>query len=61
LRFRTPDTVPLDYATTQHNLGTANLKQAIACYQEALRFWTPEVAPLDYARAKHNLVQTHER
>src|SRR5437763_798219 len=43
LRFCTPETAPLDYASTQHNLGNtyrdlptgdraANLAQAIQCY-----------------------------
>jgi hypothetical protein len=43
LRIWTPETAPLDYASTQHNLGnaysdlpigdrSANLAQAIACY-----------------------------
>jgi hypothetical protein len=47
-------------ATLQHNLGNAyrdlstgnhgaNLKRAIACYQEALRIFTPETAPRNYS------------
>jgi tetratricopeptide (TPR) repeat protein len=70
LRFRTPETAPLDYAMTQNNLGSAyaklptgdrgtNLAQAIACYQQALRFQTPETAPLDYAMTQNNLGITY--
>jgi len=66
LRFRTPETAPLDYATTQNNLGEAyrnlptgdratNLAHAIQCYQETLRFHTPETAPLQYATTQNNL------
>ena len=33
----------------------ANLKQAIACYEQALRVFTPEAAPFDYATAQNNL------
>jgi len=66
LRFWTPETAPLDYASTQNNLGNAysllptgdrasNLTQAIECYQQALRFWTPETDPLRYAIAQTNL------
>ena len=53
-------------AAMQNNLGiayrnlptgdrAANLRQAIACYQEALRFYTPEAAPLQYASTQNNL------
>ena len=55
LRFWTPDTAPLDYATTQNNRGnrlgnlanlpgedrTVRLRESLAAYEEALRFWTP--------------------
>ena len=65
LRFPTPDTAPLDYASTQNNLGNTytalatiedrivNLAQALAAYTEALRFHTPEAAPLDYAMTQN--------
>ena len=56
LPFRTAEAAPLDYATTQHNLGTAyaelptedraaNLARTIECFTEALRFFTAEAAP----------------
>jgi tetratricopeptide (TPR) repeat protein len=58
--------VPLQYATTQNNLGNAyaalptgdraaNLERAIECYREALRAYTPEAAPLGYAMIQNNL------
>src|SRR5207247_1098804 len=57
---------------TQHNLGgayyllptgdrSANLEQAIVCYQEALRFWTPKQFPLDYALTQNNLGNVYVR
>src|SRR5438045_488463 len=60
------DEYPTFYTSIQYNLGlayrslvagdhTANLQQAIACYQEALRIWTPETVPLNYAMTQHNL------
>jgi CHAT domain-containing protein/tetratricopeptide (TPR) repeat protein len=66
LRFWTPQSTPLNYASAQHNLGVAytnlpigdraeNLEKAIAAYREALRFWTAQSAPQDYASAQHNL------
>ena len=33
----------------------ANLRQAIACYEQALRIFTPEAAPFDYATTQNNL------
>jgi hypothetical protein len=33
----------------------ANLRQAIACYEQALRVFTPEAAPFEYAEAQGNL------
>ena len=58
LRQLQPDKDPLLYARIQHKLGNAysdlptgdraaHLKQAIACYREALRFRTPETVPLE--------------
>ena len=66
LRFRTPEADPLDYATTQNNLGVAyaelpvgdraaNLQKAIACFERALRFWTSKADPFNYALTQHNL------
>ena len=67
LRFYTPNKEPLDYATTQNNLGVAyhdlseveeradNLRRAMAAYQQALRFYTPEADPLNYAMTQCNL------
>src|SRR6266704_2278914 len=54
------------YLQLQTNLGNtfsqlltgdrrANLRRAIACYQEALRFWTPDAAPHEYATIQNNL------
>jgi hypothetical protein len=68
LRFRTPDSAPLDYAMTQNNranllsdLATlagedrrARLLAALAAYDEALRFRTPDSAPLAYASTQNN-------
>ncbi|KPQ39711.1 MAG: hypothetical protein HLUCCO16_06345 [Phormidium sp. OSCR] len=62
----TRETAPLDWAGTQHNLGTAywqlptgdrarNLQQAIACYNAALTVRTRETAPLDWAMTQTNL------
>jgi len=55
------------FATTQNNLGVAyrnladltepeaNLRLALAAYDEALRFRTADSAPLDYAQTQNNL------
>jgi hypothetical protein len=57
----THERVPLDWATTQNNLGlalqvigdresgTAKLEEAIAAYREALKERTCECVPLDWA------------
>jgi CHAT domain-containing protein len=67
LTVYTPETAPLEYATTQNNLGAAyselaavrdregNLERAIAAYREALTVYTPETAPLEYATTQNNL------
>ncbi len=59
--------VPLDWATTQNNLGnalkslgeresgTARLQQAVAAYREALKEYTRERVPLDWATTQNNL------
>ena len=55
------------YAATQNNLGTAywnlaqhqqpraNVRHAIAAYEEALQFFSPEVEPLNYGMLQNNL------
>jgi tetratricopeptide (TPR) repeat protein len=67
LEYRTPQAAPLDYATTQNNLGTAycnlseiedragHLRRAITAYEAALVYRTPQATPLAYARTQHNL------
>ena len=64
---RTRECVPLDWATTQNNLGaalmsigehesgTARLEEAVAAYREALKERTRERVPLDWARTQSNL------
>ena len=59
--------MPLDWATTQNNLGnalktlgeresgTARLEEAVAAYREALEEWTRERVPLDWAMTQNNL------
>jgi tetratricopeptide (TPR) repeat protein len=58
---------PLDWATTQNNLGnalealgeresgTARLEQAVAAYRAALEEWTRERVPVKWAMAQSNL------
>ncbi len=58
---------PLDWATTQNNLGnaltslgeresgTARLEEAVAAYREALQEYTRERVPLDWAMTQNNL------
>jgi tetratricopeptide (TPR) repeat protein len=64
---RTRERVPLDWAATQLNLGTAflrlgeresgtaRLKEAVAAFREALKEQTRERAPLQWAMTQHNL------
>ena len=59
--------MPLDWATTQNNLGnalltlgeresgTARLEEAVAAYRAALEEWTRERVPLDWATTQNNL------
>jgi tetratricopeptide (TPR) repeat protein len=59
--------VPLDWATTQNNLGNAlwrlgersdsraRLEQAVSAYRAALEVWTREAVPLGWAMAHDNL------
>jgi len=59
--------VPLDWAMTQNNLGTAlqtlgeresgaeRLREAVAAYREALQEWTRERVPHWWATTQNNL------
>ena len=63
----TRERVPLDWAMTQNNLGTAlarlgeresgtaRLEEAIAAFREALTEWTRERVPLQWATTQNNL------
>ena len=67
LKERTRDRVPLDWATTQNNLGNAlarlgeresgteRLEEAVAAYREALKEWTRHRVPLYWAGTQNNL------
>ncbi len=67
LKEWTRERVPLDWATTQNNLGnalqtlgeresgTARLEEAVAAYREALKERTRERVPLDWAMTQNNL------
>ena len=67
LKEYTRERVPLDWATTQNNLGnalsrlgeresgTAKLEEAVAAYREALKEWTRERVPLEWAMTQNNL------
>ena len=67
LEERTRDRVPLQWATTQMNLGTAllrlgeresgtaRLEEAVAAYRAALEERTRDRVPLDWARTQMNL------
>lgn len=73
LRICSPQTMPVEYADVQSNLGGAyteysklivedrivNMERAIACYKEALRFRTPESAPAEYAATQNNMGLTY--
>jgi len=64
--------VPLDWATTQNNLGkalstlgeresgTARLDEAVSAYREALKERTRERVPLDWATTQRNLERTEK-
>ena len=68
LKERTRERVPLDWATTQSNLGAAlvslgeresgteRLEQAVAAYTEALKERTRERVPLDWAATQSNVL-----
>ncbi|PKP59054.1 MAG: hypothetical protein CVT89_01715, partial [Candidatus Altiarchaeales archaeon HGW-Altiarchaeales-2] len=65
LKIRTIENFPMQYATTQNNLGNAyktlgkvenkakNCKNAIKCYEEALKIYT--IVPMQYAGTQNNL------
>jgi tetratricopeptide (TPR) repeat protein len=67
LKEYTRERVPLDWAATQNNLGTAlrtlgkreagtaRLEEAVAAYREALKERTRERVPPDWARTQINL------
>jgi tetratricopeptide (TPR) repeat protein len=67
LREYTHERVPLDWATTQNNLGnalqrlgqresgTARLEQAVNAFRDALQERTRERVPLDWATTQNNL------
>ena len=67
LKERTQDHVPLQWAGTQNNLGTAlstlgeresgtgRLNEAVAAYREALKEYTQDRVPLDWAMTQNNL------
>ena len=67
LKELTRDRVPLDWATTQNNLGnalarlgeresgTSLLEEAVAAFREALKERTQERVPLDWAMTQSNL------
>jgi len=67
LKEHTRERVPLDWATTQNNLGnalstlgeresgTARLDEAVSAYREALKVRTRERVPLDWAMTQNNL------
>ena len=67
LKEYTRERVPLNWATTQNNLGNAlwtlgeresgteRLEQAVSAYVEALKERTRERVPLDWAMTQNNL------
>jgi tetratricopeptide (TPR) repeat protein len=67
LKGYTRERVPLDWAATQNNLGTAlwklgeresgtaHLTEAVSTYRPALEVWTREGVPLNWALAQNNL------
>jgi Tetratricopeptide repeat len=69
LEERTRERVPLQWATTQNNLGnalstlgeresgTARLEEAVTAYRAALEEWTREAAPHWHDIAQHNLTR----
>ncbi len=67
LKLADRDRVPLDWAATQNNLGTAltrlgeresgitRLEKAVIAYEEALKEYTRDRVPLDWAATQNNL------
>ncbi|MBW4574489.1 MAG: CHAT domain-containing protein, partial [Aphanothece sp. CMT-3BRIN-NPC111] len=66
LQVNTREAFPIEWATTQNNLGidysnrirgdkTQNLEQATAAYSAALQILTREAFPIDWAMAQNNL------
>ena len=72
LKEITPERVPLEWASTQSNLGnvlttlgarergTERLEQAVTAFTEALKEITPERVPLEWAGTQNNLGSSHE-
>ena len=70
LEERTRERVPLLWATTQMNLGTAlqtlgeresgteRLEEAVVAFRAALADWTPQVAPHWHESAQQSLART---
>jgi hypothetical protein len=68
LKYRRPDTAPLDYATMQNNRANVlldiatlpnedrrgRLLEALAAHEAALEYRRPETAPLAYATTQNN-------
>jgi tetratricopeptide (TPR) repeat protein len=67
LKERTRERVPLNWAATQNNLGTAlgrlgeresgtaRLDEAVEAFREALKEYTRDRVPLQWAEAQNNL------
>lgn len=73
LKVYTVEKYPVDYATTQNNLGHAysslseftgileNGTKAVLAYEEALKTYTVEKYPVDYATVQWNLGSAYSR
>ena len=73
LKFFSRDEYPVDYATTQNNLGNAytdlpsataeerakNVRSAIACFKAALEIYAKDEYPVDYAMTQNNLANAY--
>ncbi|MDZ8261266.1 CHAT domain-containing protein, partial [Nostoc sp. ChiQUE01b] len=70
LTVRTPEALPIDWATTQNNLGLAytdrikgdradNIEIAIAAYTAALTVYTREALPQNWATTQNNLANAY--
>ena len=71
LKVRTPEALPIEWASTMNNLANAyssrikgeraeNIELAIACYQQALKVLTPEALPIDWATTMNNLANVYK-